>query len=54
MKKHYSNSMKVAARAETVGSVITIWVDPRVASHARGVMAIVFTVKETGGIDATN
>ncbi len=27
-----------------------IWVDPRVASHAHGVMAIVFVVKETGGI----
>jgi hypothetical protein len=42
--------MKDAARAVTVGAVVTIWVDPRVASHAHGVMAIVFAVKETGGI----
>ena len=50
MKKRYNDSMKDAARAVTVGSVVTIWVDPRVASHARGVMAIVFAAKETGGI----
>lgn len=52
MKKRYNNSMKDAARAVTVGSVVTIWVDPRVASHARGVIAIVFAAKETGGIQA--
>jgi hypothetical protein len=50
MKKRYNDSMKDAARAVTVGAVVTIWVDPRVASHARGVMAIVYAAKETGGI----
>ena len=47
MKKHYDNSMKDAARAVTVGSVVTIWVDPRVVSHAHGVMVIVFAAKVT-------
>ena len=50
MKKHYNDSTKDAARAVTVGAVVMIWVDPRAASHARGVMAIVFAAKETGGI----
>ena len=50
MNKLYNNSMKDAAHTVTVGSAIMIWVDPRVASHAQGVMAIVFAAKETGGI----
>ena len=44
MKKGYNNSMKDAARAVTVGAVVTIWVDPWVASHAHGVMAIVYVM----------
>ena len=50
MKKRYTDSMRDAARAVTIRSVVTIWVDPRVASHARGVIAIVIAAKETGGI----
>ena len=42
MKEHASNVSS--------GDVVTVWVDPRVASHARGVVTIVVNSKETGGI----
>ena len=44
MKEHSNNI--------SFGDVVTVWVDPRVASHARGVVAIVINLKETGGIIA--
>jgi hypothetical protein len=42
--------MKECASNISFGDVVTIWVDPRVASHARGVIAIVVNSKELGGI----
>lgn len=42
MKDHASNV--------SFGDVVTIWVDPRVASHAHGVVAIVVNLTEIGGI----
>ena len=42
--------MKVHASNVSFGDVVTIWVDPRVASHARGVVSIVVNLTETGGV----
>ena len=50
MKKRYKAGMKDRASNVSFGDVVTIWVDPRVHSHAHGVVAIVVNSKETGGI----
>jgi hypothetical protein len=42
--------MKERGSNISFGNVVTVWVDPRVASHARGVVAIVVNFKESGGI----
>ena len=50
MKKQHRQSVKDCESNVTIGLVGTIWVDPRVALHARGVVLIVFNFKETDGI----
>jgi hypothetical protein len=52
MMLRHSKSLKEAAEEVTIGSVVTIWVDRRVATHPRGVVAIVVDKKLTGGIIA--
>ena len=42
--------MKERGSNISFSDVVTVWVDPRVASHARGIVAIVFNSKESGGI----
>ena len=42
--------MKECASDISFGDIVTIWVDPWVASHARWVVAIVVYLKESGGI----
>ena len=48
----YSTGIKDAAVPETVGSVVTLQVDSRVASHPCGLLAIVVNCKDTGRIIA--
>lgn len=50
MEKRYKETMKERGSNISFGDVVTVWVDPRVASHARGVVAIVVNSKESGGI----
>ena len=50
MKKRYTRTMKERASNISFGDMVTVWVDPRVASHAQGVVAVVVNSKETGGI----
>ena len=52
MVRRYKASIEEKVKGVAVGSVVTIWVDPRVAAHARGILAIVVDVKVTGGIIA--
>jgi small ligand-binding sensory domain FIST len=52
MKKAYADSLKQSAMKVTVASVVTVFVDRRVASHARGVLAIVVEKKDTGAVIA--
>ena len=53
MVKSYLSSILKMSAGVTIGSVVTIHVDRRVASHPRGVIAVVFDFKEsTGGIIA--
>jgi hypothetical protein len=52
MKKAYVDSLQQSATNVTVASVVTVFVDQWVASHARGVLAIVVERKNTGAIIA--
>lgn len=49
-KRHIQNLKDIGSKVEP-GAVVTLYVDPRVASHARGVTAVVVACcKDTGGI----
>lgn len=49
-KRHIQNLKDIGSNVEP-GAVVTLYVDPRVASHARGVTAVVVACcKDTGGI----
>ena len=50
MEKRYKDTMKEHASNISFGNIVTICVDPRVAFHAQGVVAIVVNSKESGGI----
>ena len=50
MEKRYTDTMKECGSNILFGDVVTVWVDPRVASHARGVVAVVVNSEELGGI----
>ena len=52
MKKAYADSLQQSAKNVTEASVVTVFVDQQVASHARGVLAIVVEGNSTGAIIA--
>ena len=52
MMLRHSKSVKETAEEVTIGSVVTLLVDRRIATHPRGVVAIVVDKKNTGGIIA--
>ena len=53
MKKRHEESLKQLGKEVKRGSMITLHVDPRVASHARGVTAVVVDcLPDTGGVIA--
>ncbi len=53
MGKHHKACIKDAVKGVTVGSFVTIWFDPLVSVHARGILAIVADAQDTtGGIIA--
>jgi small ligand-binding sensory domain FIST len=52
MKKAYANSLQQSAENVTQASVLTVFVDQQVASHAHRVLVIVVERKSTGAIIA--